>query len=1029
MGPTAKYLPDIRVAVWPALLALVVVMLSIWYLRAQARKRREAAPKEEGEEGEEVTLDGISEHGLFAFLGLEAESLSAQVVTNKEIRVEELETVYYLVEGEVDVYFRGERIDKKKRDFIVGSTEDLAKRILVKERRPGYKYPWQVEKSAMHYVIKPKSVVYKIDNCINSKSFRFLLYNRFVRGTLDAYFNYFEMSFLEYDVVNIGGDKLTAASTAESIKAHVQEKMRERMIQEREVKSVKIHTNKKLVKKNGTLYYVLEGTVAATVKGRKEDSKACAKGDLIGYLIRYIGIKRDVEIEGEGVVAEIVLCADGARQFGQFDVDGPGRGAEDGEGKREEDASLVHLHAILKDFYLRASPRLTLVDTLIHWRIYDPGDRVLVRTQEVSSVVIVSSGYLSQENSTSYFGIASGSVILEREAVLGKKAEHTIVAIRQSEVIELPRNLIFFMMEDEPRISVGMMRKILEREEHMQEETKSGMQNSSPRIICLLPNDPHETQIETFAYFLNKTMNRDASSVSTVFSSREVESTLGDALYSPQAPILLMSLISQIERQFRFLLVPVIDPASRSTAEIMKISEIIFYVKTSDSNKTLALGRAHCKIDLVVLYREALKNRKSKMEQIGHLFKLGDHKPEERGEMEKRAFQKHNVLFPRIDHLSFTTDSLPGGDGALRDPPSLATEDRGHFRDELDLMLLGVPACRGPKGQAAARTPFLEAPASPYRKFPTEDLERLVRTIKGENIGLVLGGGGARGIAHIGIIQALKEAEIPIDVVGGTSMGAFIGGLYSESCDNKEVFIQAKKFCKMVGSVWRLILDLTYPFCSMFTGTGMNNGLKSIFKNRKIEDQWISFYCVSTDISAFDEKVHRTGYIWRFVRASMSLSGYLPPICDGGSLLMDGGYMNNVPADAMRNMGVRNVIAVDVGTEVEGGWEDYGDSLNGFYIIFQRLFSTKRYLSLPEIQYRLTYISSTKKEKELRNDQNVKYMRPDLRSYKTMDFGKFDEIVAHGYEYGKKVISTWKATGEYERLVKHRKKRERRNSL
>ena len=91
------------------------------------------------------------------------------------------------------------------------------------------------------------------------------------------------------------------------------------------------------------------------------------------------------------------------------------------------------------------------------------------------------------------------------------------------------------------------------------------------------------------------------------------------------------------------------------------------------------------------------------------------------------------------------------------------------------------------------------------------DFHRLARRLCGKSIGLVLGGGGARGIAQVGLIRALEEAGIPIDIVGGTSIGAFNGALYARDADVVPVYGRAKKFAGRMASLWRFVLDLTYP--------------------------------------------------------------------------------------------------------------------------------------------------------------------------------------------------------------------------
>jgi lysophospholipid hydrolase len=104
--------------------------------------------------------------------------------------------------------------------------------------------------------------------------------------------------------------------------------------------------------------------------------------------------------------------------------------------------------------------------------------------------------------------------------------------------------------------------------------------------------------------------------------------------------------------------------------------------------------------------------------------------------------------------------------------------------------------------------------SSPVRN----DFARLARRICGKSVALVLGGGGARGCAHIGVIQAMEEAGIPIDIIGGTSIGSFVGGLYARNMDLVSVIARTKLFAGRVSSIWRQLMDLTYPVTAWFTG-------------------------------------------------------------------------------------------------------------------------------------------------------------------------------------------------------------------
>ena len=113
---------------------------------------------------------------------------------------------------------------------------------------------------------------------------------------------------------------------------------------------------------------------------------------------------------------------------------------------------------------------------------------------------------------------------------------------------------------------------------------------------------------------------------------------------------------------------------------------------------------------------------------------------------------------------------------------------------------------------------------------------------------------------------------------------------------------RASAFSVNMSLLWRKVIDLTYPIMAMFTGNGLNNEIRTILGDKQIEDLWIPYFCITTDLSASRMRVHSFGSLWRYVRGSMTLTGYLPPICDpvDGHYLVDGGYINNLPADVAK---------------------------------------------------------------------------------------------------------------------------------
>nr|XP_020647244.1 neuropathy target esterase [Pogona vitticeps] len=305
------------------------------------------------------------------------------------------------------------------------------------------------------------------------------------------------------------------------------------------------------------------------------------------------------------------------------------------------------------------------------------------------------------------------------------------------------------------------------------------------------------------------------------------------------------------------------------------------------------------------------------------------------------------------------------------------------------------------------------------------DFSRLARVLTGNTIALVLGGGGARGCSHIGVIKAMEEAGLPIDLIGGTSIGSFIGALYAEERSAVRTKQRAREWAKSMNSVFATVLDLTYPITSMFSGSAFNTSIHKVFQDKQIEDLWLPYFNVTTDITASAMRVHKDGSLWRYVRASMTLSGYLPPLCDpkDGNLLMDGGYINNLPADIARNMGAKTVIAIDVGSQDETDLCNYGDSLSGWWLLWKRLNPWAEKVKVPdmaEIQSRLAYVSCVRQLEVVKNSSYCEYIRPPIDRFKTMDFGKFDEIYEVGYQHGKVVFGGWSRGDIIEKMVKDR---------
>lgn len=179
------------------------------------------------------------------------------------------------------------------------------------------------------------------------------------------------------------------------------------------------------------------------------------------------------------------------------------------------------------------------------------------------------------------------------------------------------------------------------------------------------------------------------------------------------------------------------------------------------------------------------------------------------------------------------------------------------------------------------------------------DVQRLGRFISGSAVGVVFGGGGAKGMAHLGVIKALLERNVPIDAVGGTSIGAFAAIFYALT---QSYYSTAEDFCALLEQCHRSIAvrNVVWPVISMFSSNPATDYTKRIFGDLQVENTWLPFFCMSSNLSESHEVVHRTGPVWEAIRATASLPGIFPPLLINRQLHVDGGLLNNLPVDVMK---------------------------------------------------------------------------------------------------------------------------------
>ena len=289
------------------------------------------------------------------------------------------------------------------------------------------------------------------------------------------------------------------------------------------------------------------------------------------------------------------------------------------------------------------------------------------------------------------------------------------------------------------------------------------------------------------------------------------------------------------------------------------------------------------------------------------------------------------------------------------------------------------------------------------RAWRREDFNRLARIITGNAIGLVLGGGCARGFAHIGVIRALNEMGIPIDRVAGTSMGSLIAAEVALDHD-------ADTMLRVCHDIWlqgKPLGDFTFPAMSIVRGRRLHNRIKSFYQGWDIEDLPLRFFCVSTNLSDSVLKLHDEGCLWEAMRASGSIPGIGPPLFANKQILVDGGIVNNLPVDIMQEKFGGVIIVVDVSpTDRLSVSETIANTPSGWQILWNRMnpfVQTHWNPSLSEIIYRTITVSSSQLAK--RNCVLADLLlTPPLQGFGPMGFHALSEISEVGYTYTLEVL-------------------------
>jgi NTE family protein len=248
---------------------------------------------------------------------------------------------------------------------------------------------------------------------------------------------------------------------------------------------------------------------------------------------------------------------------------------------------------------------------------------------------------------------------------------------------------------------------------------------------------------------------------------------------------------------------------------------------------------------------------------------------------------------------------------ASRPPPASTALSGETLQSQqlVDLVLIHDEGGGPPSGSEAWMRALSPARLFHWRRGSEADADRLARVLTGQSVGLVLSGGGARAYAHIGAVKALRERGVPIDFVGGVSMGAIVAAGIAMGWDDQEAETRIRQ--AFVDS--SPLDDIAVPIIAMTRGDKVRERLKEHFDDREIADLWLPFFCISANLTTGTYELHRSGLVREALRASISLPGVLPPVTVGNDVLVDGAVVKNFPADVMRSIQLGPIVGVDVG--------------------------------------------------------------------------------------------------------------------
>ncbi len=328
--------------------------------------------------------------------------------------------------------------------------------------------------------------------------------------------------------------------------------------------------------------------------------------------------------------------------------------------------------------------------------------------------------------------------------------------------------------------------------------------------------------------------------------------------------------------------------------------------------------------------------------------------------------------------------------------PAVVTDVANLSRVRMELALL-----HGGTFMQGAASRWIAATAASYHHhiIDDSDIERVARLLSHRGVGLVLSGGGARGFAHLGVIRALREARVPIDFVGGASIGAIIAAGAALGWSDAEMHLRYRRSFVDTNPV----NDYTFPFVALTRGAKVSRLLLREFGEITIEDLRLPFFCVSANLTTGRAMQHRSGKLRNALRAAVAIPGVLPPVFADEAVLVDGAAINNLPLDMMKNHAPGFVIGSDAGANRPFSADYEAAEQPPFWRLFSRSRRGARRINIFQILMRSGMVGGASNEAAQRGLADL-LLKPALDDIDLLNWKAFDRSIELGFEHTCKAL-------------------------